>query len=68
MHSATGNRARLRVPNRWRWYISFFSVAKNDSAAAVPQRTPARPTLIRTSSVWHSYQIMLLCNGFHGCE
>lgn len=48
MYSATANRARARVWKRCRWYISFFRVAKNDSAAALSQHTPVRPTLVRT--------------------
>ena len=49
MYSATANRARARarVSKRCRWYISFFRVAKNDSAAALSQHTPVRPTLVR---------------------
>src|SRR3954453_11907947 len=47
MYSATANRARARVLNACRWYISFFRVAKNDSAAALSQHTPVRPRLRR---------------------
>src|SRR4051794_24213660 len=46
MYSATANLARVRVSKRCRWYISFFRVAKNDSAAALSQQTPVRPTLV----------------------
>src|SRR2546423_5382793 len=46
MYSATANLARVRVSKRCRWYISFFRVAKNDSAAALSQHTPVRPTLV----------------------
>jgi hypothetical protein len=31
------------VANTCWWYISFFKVAKNVSAAALPQHTPVRP-------------------------
>jgi transposase InsO family protein len=48
MYSAMANLARVRVSKRCRWYISFFRVAKNDSAAALSQHTPVRPTLVRT--------------------
>ncbi len=35
----------------YRWYISFFRVAKNDSAAALSQQTPVLPMLGRTSTL-----------------
>jgi hypothetical protein len=47
MYSATAKRARARVVNDWRWYISFFRAAKKDSAAALSQHTPVRPRLRR---------------------
>src|SRR4051794_6050064 len=47
MYSATANRARARAAEVCRWYMSFFNVAKNDSAAALSQHTPVRPRLRR---------------------
>jgi hypothetical protein len=35
MHSATAKRARARVAKGSRWYISFVSAAKNDSAVVL---------------------------------
>ena len=40
------------VPNLCRWYISFFRVAKNDSAASLSQHTAVCPTPVRTSPTW----------------
>jgi hypothetical protein len=43
---ATVKRARARVGQCCRWYISFFSAAKKLSAAALSQHTPVRSTLV----------------------
>jgi hypothetical protein len=35
MYSATADRARARVENDYRWYISFFRAAKKDLGVAL---------------------------------
>ncbi len=47
MSLATASWALAWVGNECRWYVSFFEVAKKDSAAALFQQLPARPVLVR---------------------
>lgn len=44
MNPTTARRASARVGKLLLWYISFFSVAKNDSATALSWHDPVRPT------------------------
>ena len=49
MNSITACFAASRVGKRLRWHISFFRVAKKDSATALSRRLPVRLQESRTS-------------------
>ena len=61
MNSITACFAASRVGKRLRWYISFFSVAKNDSATALSWQLPVRLQERRTSLARaHSASVLLV--------